>query len=262
MTDPKPLLEDAQAGLFQRTLLESATLPGPTDAQVESLWSALATRLPAGGAPDGAPSGAEGTTAAASGKAGLIALAKALALVAFAGAAIVGAVMKPPRAGGSIETAPIAPTRSLAAEVSNSPAIEAAPAVVNALATTATPAALPESVAPAPRVATKGRPAERAAPLHAETELVLRARRALRAGDCIVALDVLEETRRRFATGALDEEREALAIESLDCAGRHAEAAARAAAFLDAYPASLQRPAMRRVADGDMRLESAPGPRR
>ena len=252
MTDPKPLLEDARAGLLQRTLLESAVDPGPTDAQVESLWNALATRLPTGGAAHPAPNGAEGTMAAASGKSGLVALTKALALVAFAGAATVGAVMLPPRAGGSIGIAPLASTRSLA-DVSRSPAIEATSAVVSAPVQAAPPAALPAFVAPAPRVATKGRSAEREAPLHAETELVLRARRALRAGDCVVALDVLDETRRRFATGALDEEREALAIESLECAGRHVEAAARAAAFLDAHPESLQGLAMHRVADGDAR---------
>jgi outer membrane protein assembly factor BamD (BamD/ComL family) len=74
--------------------------------------------------------------------------------------------------------------------------------------------------------------------LREEAQLLLGARGALRSGDCKGALEKLEETRTRFPNGALSQEREALAIEALACAGRDVEAADRAAAFLREYPAS------------------------
>src|SRR5262249_47654100 len=71
-----------------------------------------------------------------------------------------------------------------------------------------------------------------------ESERVGEARDALRRGDAAAALAQLEQIRARFPAGVLGQEREALAIEALAKSGRRADAATRAAAFLQAYPSS------------------------
>ena len=74
--------------------------------------------------------------------------------------------------------------------------------------------------------------------LRSETAQVLRARAALRAGDCKGALARLDEARALFSEGVLLQEREALGIQALGCAGREGEAADRAGAFLREHPSS------------------------
>jgi hypothetical protein len=82
--------------------------------------------------------------------------------------------------------------------------------------------------------------------LQAETAVVLRAREAIHQGECAAALEALGEASDRFTVGSLAEEREALAVEALACSGQRGEAATRAAAFIEAYPASVHAPAIRR----------------
>lgn len=67
---------------------------------------------------------------------------------------------------------------------------------------------------------------------------MLRARDALRSGDCKGALAPLREARRRFPGGILAQERDALWVEALARSGRSAEASDRARAFLREYPIS------------------------
>jgi hypothetical protein len=88
-------------------------------------------------------------------------------------------------------------------------------------------AADPSATAPSP-----------ATRLREETTLIRDARQALRAGDATRALRVLDECRRLFPAGVLQQERERLVIEALIKDGRAAEASARAGAFLRKYPDS------------------------
>lgn len=82
-------------------------------------------------------------------------------------------------------------------------------------------------------------PAERRASDElAEGSVLLRARRALAAGDLAAALAAVHEHEVRFARGRLTPEREAIAIDALVSSGRASEARARAARFLDAWPDS------------------------
>jgi hypothetical protein len=71
-----------------------------------------------------------------------------------------------------------------------------------------------------------------------EARLVGIAREALQQRDAARALLVLEDTGRRFPSGILLQEREALAISALAALGRKTESAARAGVFLRAFPTS------------------------
>ena len=82
--------------------------------------------------------------------------------------------------------------------------------------------------------------------VRAEGALLLRARAALRDGQCAGALGTLEEATARFPRGALPQERAALSVEALACSGLEDEAARRAAAFLRDFPASPYADGIRR----------------
>jgi hypothetical protein len=71
-----------------------------------------------------------------------------------------------------------------------------------------------------------------------ESQVIGKARSALRSNDAALALQLLELAERRYPQGVLNQEREALCIEALAGLGRTAEARARAKAFLRAYPTS------------------------
>lgn len=74
--------------------------------------------------------------------------------------------------------------------------------------------------------------------LREEREMVNQARTALRGGDTGGAMRLLEQARVKFPNGALGQEREALAIETLAKSGAREAASARAAAFIKAHPTS------------------------
>lgn len=78
--------------------------------------------------------------------------------------------------------------------------------------------------------------------LAAERVLVETARTALGRGDGAAALATLDQHARRFPSGQLREEREALAVQSLDVLARRAESRERAQRFKQAYPASMFMP--------------------
>lgn len=71
-----------------------------------------------------------------------------------------------------------------------------------------------------------------------ESQMIGKARSALRSGDAARALQLLELAERRYPQGVLNQEREALRVEALVGLGQTAEARARANAFLRAYPSS------------------------
>jgi hypothetical protein len=76
-------------------------------------------------------------------------------------------------------------------------------------------------------------------PSNAELQLLLRARRAMTAGDFAAALLTVGEHAHRFPTGSLVEEREALRVRSLAGLGRQADAQRAAAAFHARFPRSV-----------------------
>jgi hypothetical protein len=61
---------------------------------------------------------------------------------------------------------------------------------------------------------------------------------------------MLRDAQNRFPQGALEQERDALRVEALGCAGRATEAADEAAAFRRAYPSSPHTPAVGAFLDG------------
>jgi hypothetical protein len=96
----------------------------------------------------------------------------------------------------------------------------------------------PPPVAPAPRGPASS-PSEADDPLVAETRLVDTARAALARQDFTACLAAVTQHEKRFPSGRLAEEREALAVQAL--AGAHEDAAARARGerFHQRFPVSL-----------------------
>jgi DNA polymerase-3 subunit gamma/tau len=193
------------------------------------------------GAANGSAAGVTGAKAA-----GAAGFAKALCVVALPAAiagsvalAPHGAVSPPARVAAAMATAtpPSALRREpIAPQVATEDRREVALAVdPPAVVTASKPARVTQ---PAPRREAPAAPAAESA-LGAESALVVSARAALRSGDCSTALSRLDGARTSFAAGALDEEREAMAIEALACSGRPGEASTRASEFLRLHPQSL-----------------------
>jgi len=256
-TDPVRLIADPGRPESERALLQlGADIAPPRDAETR-VWLALvgAIGVPAAaGAADASTKTTTTTTTtitAAKAKAvtgvkiaaviaTLATLAALTALVAL-GSYLVGAV-KGPRPPESIAAAPAAgtPAQPAVAVEAPPPAEDApppaeaapsrpAPGTRRAVRDQLRPRAAAGPATPAPSPATR---------LREETTLIRDARQALRAGDAARALRVLDECRRLFPAGVLQQERERLAIEALSKDGRAAEASARATAFLRKYPDS------------------------
>ncbi len=85
--------------------------------------------------------------------------------------------------------------------------------------------------------------------LQEESDALLAAREAYRAGDSARALQLLERARRRFPHGTLGQEREALTIQVLAQSGARGAAKQRAEAFLRRYPRSPHAADVRGVAE-------------
>lgn len=245
MGDPQRLLASARAGGLARALLESeGPAAGPTREQIEAVWGGLAARTAAVPA-DPRPRRGQRAAGAAS-VAGPIAAVGGVALAA----AIALAVTLHGRSGAPAATAP---TEQPPAPAAPTPAAQApaAPASTGPAAPAPTaPAAPPPGSAPLaasrpPTAVPRPVQPDLASSLRAESELLLRARASLRAGDCVAALAQAERLKARFPAGALAQEREVVAIQALACKGRDAEASARAAAFLQEHPASPHADAVR-----------------
>ena len=228
--DPVRLMADPGCPERQRALLRlGADIAPPRDAEAR-VWAALAGALGSAAVAAGAATEAstKTITTATSVKAGLLSM-KMVALTAGLGALV---------ALGLVVFAPAKETPHPAATAAEVPgptpsAQPATPAIELPPGEIAPPpeAARPKATAPHRSVS----PARR---LVEETTLIRDARQALRAGDTGRALRLLEESRRLFPAGVLQQERERLSVEALVKAGRHAEASARARAFLRRYPDS------------------------
>ena len=244
-TDPARLIADPGRPESERALLQlGADIAPPRDAEAR-VWLALvgAIGVPAAaGAADASTKTTTTTITAAKAEAGLtgvkiaavVATLAALAALVALGSYLVGAV-KGPRPPESIAAAPAAgtPAQPAVAVEAPPPAEDApsrpAPGTRRAVRDQLRPRAAAGPATPAPSPATR---------LREETTLIRDARQALRAGDAARALRVLDECRRLFPAGVLQQERERLAIEALSKDGRAAEASARATAFLRKYPDS------------------------
>jgi hypothetical protein len=257
--DPRRLLDDPHPSCLRRALLESAIDHGPTTAQVDALWGALSSRLPVvgpGGAGSPVTASGDAWVARAFG-AGMGTKITALAALIAVAAVSPAILQSGPEVAGSPVHAVGPPSRlALDPAAIETPAVETA--AVEPSAVPEAPEALPAPAVPvassqAHPAASTRREARAAASaptksvsLHAEALLVLHARQSIRTRDCDEALRALNEGQARFGAGPLLEEREALGIEALACAGRETEAANRAEVFLREHPASLHAPTVRR----------------
>lgn len=267
MNAPRRWLDDTGDTGLQDLLRSGTSLDPPPGAQ-DDVWASLLTRLPPlppPGGPPGDPSGSSssvaGSKAAAAGKAAAAAKAGTVAVtggvlksaligagsavVLLAGYTAVTPSAPDPSPPPPALTAPPAPPPSVTATpVRNAPA----PSAVASATPSAEPSSSPRSVAIEPRpsavptttpsVEPSVAAAERESMLREESRLVADARDALRRGDASGALGMLEQIRTKFPGGVLAQEREALTIEALARSGRKADAAARASAFVKAYPTS------------------------
>ncbi len=280
MTDPKRILDVARRGGLERTLLESVGAAEPTEAQCDAAWVALCSHLAIGAAPV-QPSGAGPATghcagggaaaevggsallAAPAGAAAIATGAKAAALLGLAlfGAVVVvhGSAGRAVHAGSVAEPAATAqgPVARSATEASSETGDTTAP---SAIARVLGPAATSEPPLRATLVARRSgaKPSPRpdalsagTALLAAESALVVAARADVQAGRCNQALEQLQGGDRRFHEGTLYEERQAIRVAALGCAGRAAAAATAAAAFLESYPESPYVAIVRAYAAGD-----------
>jgi hypothetical protein len=241
VNDPVRLVADPGCPESQRALLQhGVNIAPPRDAEAR-VWMALVGSLGAAAAGGGAAAAADASTKTVTTtavKTGLVSMKivavvaglTALAAVVALGSYVFGPKTREPRDVGS--AAPV-PTVEAPAVVPQPPppaaAVETPPVDAPPPATT-----VPARTAPGAHRAVRS-PARR---LGDETTLIKDARQALRAGDAARALRLLEESRRLFPAGVLQQERERLAIEALVKAGRGAEASARANAFLKKYPDS------------------------
>jgi hypothetical protein len=245
MSAPKRWLDEAgSATRPERDLLRSGLsreLDPPPEAKAE-VWASLLTQLPppGGGAPSGGspPGAGTGVTGAVGGgilKSALIGAASAVVLV-------VGYEVVTPSSSAPEPRPPpaIIATRAPSPGAATSGVAD----LPNPPAPTATEAPIaPASSKPAePKAADNSAASERESRLREESQGISEARDALRSGGGAAALTQLEGLGQKFPTGVLVQEREALTIEALHKSGRRAEAAARADAFLNAYPTSPHAP--------------------
>jgi len=237
--DPVRLVADASAPDAERVLLRHGVdIAPPGDAEAR-VWQGLAGALGVAAAATAAEASAKtitaGTKVAAAGMTGakIAAVAVALAgLVATGGYLLLaGGSSRPP--GGAPPTAGVAPAPQVPPP--SAPLPPPPGAAPPAEAQPAPAVSQPEKSGPPVHTATIRGSAIR---LKEETTLIRDARQALRQGDAARSLRLLDECRRLFPHGVLEQERERLAIEALGKSGRTSEASARAAAFLRRHPDS------------------------
>ncbi len=253
MTDPRRLLDDPALDAVQRRALVAGRDAAPPPELGAELWTELAAMT--GTAVAGASSAHAASAlahAAATGKLGVL---KALALGAAVGAVTTGGAVAVSRA---VDPPHREPVPSVAPVTAKPPRAVASRHATDAPAgaTTSTPESPPSNTPPATTgVVPKPQPAAAATSASApaetspapgsdqstardEARLVGLAREMLARRDPSTALVMLNEAERRYPAGILLQEREALRISTLSDLGRKAEAAARAEAFLRAFPNS------------------------
>lgn len=148
----------------------------------------------------------------------------------------------PARVARSAEPVPQAPEPIRAAVPVSPPAPSASLQSIPAQSATTTGALLepppPSASPPASAPPIPDSPDDRTSRLRDESRMVGEARSALRRGDALAALSVLDALHGKHPAGGLSQESEALRIEALARLGRRAEARARAENFLRLWPSS------------------------
>jgi len=247
MNDPIRLLDGGGgASARERDVLRAGRAEGPSPHEKRALWTAIAAQsalaIPAASAQTATNAASAGAGAGATSAGGTsLGVKSALVAIALGGGVFATARAWPPASPpppGIVVASPAAQPAPPAPPSATLPPTETASAPRTAPARPARPQIAHDLAArePAPsRLAAEGR-------------AVVEAKRALRAGDAASALRLLEAADRAFPDGALEQEREALAIEALDRAGQREAARARAQAFLRAYPTSPHATNVRRFA--------------
>ena len=262
MTDPRRWSEaSSDATSFERELVlagQETRMPGP---QRQALWSAIAARIPPPGpALPAAESGAAASGAAASSAAGPV--VKALVVLALAGGGVGGGLwaLRSSPSDSAAEQCPSVSPSAVASQAEQrvNPKAAERPEGGDAPPQQATgrEARVPESAGDPGLLPSSKQGARLSAvgsslpssQLRQESQALLQARQAARAGETARALDLLEQARRRFPHGTLAQEREALTIEVLAEAG-NPTAKQRAKAFLHAHPRSPHAADVRNIAE-------------
>jgi hypothetical protein len=200
----------------------------------KSIWGGVEEQITStpGGGGDGGGSGGHGGGGAPSVPTGGVAKVVSAALTSAVVAGVVGFAIGRASAPET-KLATVAPQTIVASD-------PAAP-----VPAASAPPEAPSATEPAPSVAATttataaARPPAAASDFSAERSLLERARSALARSDGTAAMAAIDEHQRRFPSGSLAEEREALAVRALLASGKRAEAERRAAAFGKRYPNSL-----------------------
>ncbi|MFT3767681.1 MAG: hypothetical protein QM820_19675 [Minicystis sp.] len=253
--DP-PRLADARANATEaaRAFIERSRAEVPDAEQIARIASRLPLTAPSPrfDRPRAAPPEASlsAAPAAASVLPGAV-IGAALALALLGGAWLRAPATASPSAGPVSTARPEGTTEPTA---SATPRADASPSAVASSAARGSEVTAPQIAPdPEPQHAAPAPPSSSAPPraagsaaggtLESEVQLLSRAHRMV-SSDPAGALALLEEHRRRFRGGALAEEREVLAIQSLLALGRRDEARSRGARFLAAHPQSAHRPGL------------------
>lgn len=251
-TDLKPWLHDESASSELKSLLESAEVDEPTEAELERLTGRIAFLfdVPPGGGPDGdggggggQPSGLEGgatsggATAVATKVATGVSAKLFIGAVVASGGLVTGAFVLRPKP----EPAPV-----VAAVAQAVKPVEIAPPPVEPVAEPAPAVVEPPKPAPAkPRVVQTTPPPQPPSPpaptaptSDEELSLLDSAMASSRSGNASQALAAVDAHRAKFPQSPLAQEREVIAIDSLVLLGRPDDARARLAAFRSRWPTS------------------------
>lgn len=258
MTDPKRFLDpssDAPDGL-RRLLSEGHAASSPTNTQLTDWYASLVPRI---GPPDGdgggdagpggdggAPPNIPGVGGGTTGALAKIALAAALGAGAIAGGVALTRRPDAPAPAPLVATVttPAASATPLVSAENDDPlpAPSSPPRGPRAprphLTRTATPEPVPSSPSPDPATTSLAAPAA-ASPERPRSELeILTEAKRIAPNQPAAALALLDEHARRYPSGALEQEREVLAIEALVRVGKRADARSRAESFAKKFPAS------------------------
>jgi hypothetical protein len=257
LRDPRRIVDDPAVHALERRLVESGLHAGPTDAGVQALWAALATRLPAGAESGASASQAPSRTTAVSGPFASLGVGKLIAAVGLSAMTTLAGDpggLADPGARNEVPATNVPVVRPVVAVPAPAATAEdATPPTAAVQATDSPPPGLAVNPVRAPSRSAQAEARAKMPPPAApdeEARVVLAARGALRGGECGAALRLLEEARTSGGPGLLAEERDVLAIEALACSGRTDEARSRAVAFLTAHPRSMHAAAIQRIAGG------------
>jgi hypothetical protein len=251
-TEPPRLSADVPPESTLGRALGAAQRRGPTDEQWRALERSVFTAIAPGATASASTSGAARASGSAPAPAGAVKLIALLALASMGTGAGVRWLRRPAAAVAVVETRSMTSVSAGVSQPVRSPPPPETPAFVDLRG----PAAQEPKAPPARRRASARRPVETNEPAAPdELELLERADRALASAPA-VALSLAESHARLFPKGAMEEEREVIAVSALARLGRDRDARARADRFMrahagSAYALRIQRALAQRGSAGD-----------